>query len=115
MGVNTPLTIDSGSTHEKEHRQDNSVIRSDEMTKKNDPEVQLKETPNLIEESEGEIQHRKESEEDDYMDYNIQQINIAGDLSLRHMNSLKAKRERPTIPLQVKTRSSKDKYSNSDK
>ncbi|KAH0723013.1 hypothetical protein KY290_005681 [Solanum tuberosum] len=65
MGVNTPLTVDGGSMHEKEHQQDNIVIRSDEMMKKNYPEVQRKEAPNLIDESEEEIQHRKVSEEDD--------------------------------------------------
>lgn len=48
------------------------------------------------------------------MNYNIHQISKVGDLSPRNTNTLKAKIGRYTIPLQVKTRSSKDKYSNSD-
>ncbi|KAG5587094.1 hypothetical protein H5410_047528 [Solanum commersonii] len=77
-------------------------------------ELPFKEAPNLIDESEEEIIHRMDREEEDALEYNIQQISKAEDLSPRHTNSLKAKRGRPTIPLQVKTRSSKERSSNSD-
>lgn len=73
-----------------------------------------KRSSRIIDETEGDIQHRKETKEDDYINYNIHQISKVGDLSPRHTNTLKAKIGRSTIPLQVKTRSSKDKYSNSD-
>uniref|UniRef100_M1DJV0 Uncharacterized protein n=1 Tax=Solanum tuberosum TaxID=4113 RepID=M1DJV0_SOLTU len=72
--------------------------------------------PNLIEDEEEVIQHKKDTEEDEDMDYNIQQISKAGDLSPRHTNSLKykARKGRPVIPLQVKTRSSRDRGSSID-
>ncbi|KAH0761356.1 hypothetical protein KY290_017429 [Solanum tuberosum] len=77
-------------------------------------ELPFKEAPYLVDESDEEIQHMREIEEDDSMEYNIQQISKAGDLSPRHTNSLKAKKGRPTIPLQVKTRSNKDNFSHSN-
>ncbi|KAH0696829.1 hypothetical protein KY289_014311 [Solanum tuberosum] len=45
--------------------------------------------PDLIEDEEEVIQHKKETEEDEDMDYKIQQISKVGDLSPRHTNSLK--------------------------
>ncbi|KAG5592938.1 hypothetical protein H5410_043452 [Solanum commersonii] len=69
--------------------------------------LHLKEAPNLIDETEDEIQRRKDREEEETIDFNIQQISKVGDLSPRFTNSLKAKRWRTIIPLQVKTRSSK--------
>ncbi|KAH0705670.1 hypothetical protein KY289_010746 [Solanum tuberosum] len=69
----------------------------------------LKEGPNLIDDTEDEIQQRKDREEEESIDFNIQQISKAGDLSPRFTNSLKAKRGRTIIPLQVKTRSSKER------
>ncbi|KAH0770267.1 hypothetical protein KY290_014248 [Solanum tuberosum] len=67
--------------------------------------------PDLIEDEEEVIQHKKETEEDEDMDYKIQQISKVGDLSPRHTNSLKygARKGRPVIPLQVKTRNSRDR------
>ncbi|KAH0696200.1 hypothetical protein KY289_013682 [Solanum tuberosum] len=67
--------------------------------------------PNLIEDEEEVIHHKKDTEEDEDMDYNIQQISKAGDLSPRPTNSLKygARKGRPVIPLQVKIRSSRER------
>lgn len=50
------------------------------------------------------------------MEYNIQQISKAGNLSPRLTNSLKhgVRKGKQALPFQVKTRSSKDKASNSD-
>ncbi|KAG5605257.1 hypothetical protein H5410_026749 [Solanum commersonii] len=45
--------------------------------------------PELIEEEDEVLQHRKDTEEDEDMEYNIQQISKVGDLSPRHTNSLK--------------------------
>ncbi|KAG5592288.1 hypothetical protein H5410_042802 [Solanum commersonii] len=56
--------------------------------------------PELVDELEDQIQHMKERDEDNTLEYNIQQISKAGDLSPRHTNSLKAKRGRSAIPLQ---------------
>lgn len=50
-------------------------------------------------------------QEEDSMDYNIQMISKAGGVSPRHTNSLKVKKGRPTLPLQVRTRSSKGDFS----
>ncbi|KAG5594841.1 hypothetical protein H5410_036073 [Solanum commersonii] len=60
-------------------------------------------------------QQRKDTEEDEDMEYNIQQINKVGDLSPRHTNSLKnkARKCRPVILLLVKKRS-RDRGSNCD-
>ncbi|KAH0696109.1 hypothetical protein KY290_013470 [Solanum tuberosum] len=73
----------------------------------------IKKGPNLIEDNEEELQLRKETEEDEDMKYNIQQISKAGDLSPRHTDDLKdgAKKGKSMIPLQVKTRSSREKTS----
>ncbi|KAH0697089.1 hypothetical protein KY290_014516 [Solanum tuberosum] len=71
--------------------------------------LHLKEAPNLIDVTEDEIQQRKDREEEETIDFNIQQISKAGDLSPRFTNSLKAKIGRTIIPLQVKTRSSKER------
>lgn len=62
------------------------------------------------------MQQRKDTEEDEDIKFNIQQISKAGDLSPRHTNSLKngARKGRPFIPLQVQTRSSRDMGTNSD-
>ncbi|KAH0745935.1 hypothetical protein KY285_007592 [Solanum tuberosum] len=70
--------------------------------------------PNLIEEDEGEMQNKKETEKDADIEFNIQQINKADDLSPRHTDNLKngARKGRPIIPLQVKTRSSRDRGHN---
>ncbi|KAH0725418.1 hypothetical protein KY284_001283 [Solanum tuberosum] len=75
----------------------------------------LKGTDLIDDENEG-LQHKKDTEEDSDMEYNIQQISKAGDLSPRHNNSLKygARKGRAVIPLQVKTRSSRDRGSNID-
>ncbi|KAG5577291.1 hypothetical protein H5410_057425 [Solanum commersonii] len=50
-------------------------------------------------------------DEDEEMEENIQQISRAGDLSPRHVNSLKRefKKGKAIIPLQVKPRSKKDR------
>ncbi|KAG5611101.1 hypothetical protein H5410_022382 [Solanum commersonii] len=52
----------------------------------------------------------QELEEDEEMEENIQQISRVGDLSPRHVNSLKRdfKKGKAIVPLQVKTRSKKD-------
>ncbi|KAG5595537.1 hypothetical protein H5410_036769 [Solanum commersonii] len=77
-------------------------------------EVEFKEAPDLFEEAENGMQHRVEREEVDAINNNIQQISKAGDLSQRHTNSLKEKRGQPNIPLQVKTRSSKERTTCND-
>ncbi|KAK4736470.1 hypothetical protein R3W88_000167 [Solanum pinnatisectum] len=56
---------------------------------KGDTEQEIKKGPDLIEDGEDVIQHRRETEEDEDMEYNIQQISKAGDLSPRHTNSIK--------------------------
>ncbi|KAH0720330.1 hypothetical protein KY285_005138 [Solanum tuberosum] len=63
----------------------------------------IKSGPDLIEGTEEEIQHRKYTEEDEDMEYNIQQISKVRDLSPRHTNSLKirANKGKTTIPLQA--------------
>ncbi|KAH0639801.1 hypothetical protein KY285_036387 [Solanum tuberosum] len=65
----------------------------------------------LIDEEDEVMQHKKDTEEDEDIEYNIQQISKEGDFSPRHTNSLKygARKGRPVIPLQVKTRSSRDR------
>ncbi|KAH0653982.1 hypothetical protein KY289_031660 [Solanum tuberosum] len=75
-----------------------------------------KKGPDFIGESEKDLRHGKETEEDEDMEFNILQISKAGDLSPRHTDSLKngATKGRPTIPLQVKTRSSRGNMSFSD-
>ncbi|KAG5572504.1 hypothetical protein H5410_062270 [Solanum commersonii] len=45
--------------------------------------------PDLIEKDDEVLQHRKDTKEDEDIEYNIQQISKAGDLSPRHTNSLK--------------------------
>ncbi|KAG5599372.1 hypothetical protein H5410_030742 [Solanum commersonii] len=47
------------------------------------------------------IQHKKDTEEDSNIEYNIQQISKACNLSLRHTNNLKygARKGRTVIPL----------------
>lgn len=51
--------------------------------------------------------HRNGLEEEDGLDYNILHVSKARDLSLRHTNSLKVKKGKSIISLQVKTRSRK--------
>ncbi|KAH0656125.1 hypothetical protein KY290_031749 [Solanum tuberosum] len=72
--------------------------------------------PDLIDDENEGLQHKKDTEEASDMEYNIQQISKAGDLSPRHTNSLKygARKDRTVIPLQVKTRSSRDRGSSID-
>ncbi|KAH0658017.1 hypothetical protein KY289_026765 [Solanum tuberosum] len=79
-------------------------------------EGEISKGPDLIEEEEGEIQNKKDTEEEEDIDFNIQQISKAGDLSPRHTDSLKngARKGRPIILLQVKTRSSRDRGSSID-
>ncbi|KAK6776158.1 hypothetical protein RDI58_027159 [Solanum bulbocastanum] len=62
-----------------------------------------KKGPDLVRESEKDLRHRKETEEDEDMEFNILQISKAGDLSPRHTKSLKngAMKGRPLIPLQI--------------
>ncbi|KAH0722706.1 hypothetical protein KY290_005358 [Solanum tuberosum] len=72
-------------------------------------DLHLKEAPNLIDETKDEIQQGKDREEEETIDFNIQQISKTSDLSIRFTNSLKAKRGRTIIPLQVKTRSNKER------
>lgn len=64
----------------------------------------------------GEITERKHREKDEDIDYNIQQISEVGDLSPRHITSLKnnAKKGRSVIPLQMKTWWSREKISTSE-
>uniref|UniRef100_M1B5Y0 Uncharacterized protein n=1 Tax=Solanum tuberosum TaxID=4113 RepID=M1B5Y0_SOLTU len=65
----------------------------------------------LREISEDQINNMQERDEDEEMEENIQQISRAGDLSPRHVNSLKRefKKGKAIMPLQVKTRSKKDR------
>ncbi|KAH0636656.1 hypothetical protein KY289_036571 [Solanum tuberosum] len=74
-------------------------------------EGEIPKGPDLIEEEDEVMQHKKDTEEDEDMEYNIQHISKAGDLFPRHTNSLKygARKGRPVIPLQVKTRSNRDR------
>uniref|UniRef100_M1DSS2 Uncharacterized protein n=1 Tax=Solanum tuberosum TaxID=4113 RepID=M1DSS2_SOLTU len=106
------------STNVYESRKQSETKESEENVKETPddqlPQPHAKEALDLMEDFEELIQHRRETEEDESMEYNIQQISKAGDLSPRHTNSLKAKRGRPTIPLQVKTRSIKDRGTHSD-
>ncbi|WMV09821.1 hypothetical protein MTR67_003206 [Solanum verrucosum] len=70
-------------------------ISKEKATRKNkeedmqDKDESLKKAPDLMEEREDQIQERRELEKDENMEYNIQQISKAGDLSPRHMDSLK--------------------------
>jgi len=61
--------------------------------------------------SEDQIKIMQDRDEDEEMEENIQQISRAGDLSPRHVDSLKRdfKKGKAIIPLQVKTRSKKDR------
>ncbi|KAH0636668.1 hypothetical protein KY289_036583 [Solanum tuberosum] len=90
---------------------------SGELRDNFDVEVDILKGPDLIEEEDEVMQQKKDTEEDGDMEYNIQQISKAGDLSPRHTNSLKngARKGRSFIPLQVKTRSSRERGTNSDK
>ncbi|KAG5600706.1 hypothetical protein H5410_032076 [Solanum commersonii] len=76
-------------------------------------EGEIPKGPDLIKEEEEVMQHKKDTEEDEDMDYNIQQISKTGDLSPRHTNNLKyeVRKGRPVIPLQVKRKSSRDRGS----
>lgn len=53
---------------------------------------------------------KKDNEEDEEIDQNIQTIAVEGDLSPRQLSNLKsgAKKNHLVVPLQVRTRSSKD-------
>lgn len=55
-------------------------------------------------------QKKKDNEEDEEIDQNIQTIAVEGDLSPRQLSNLKsgAKKNHLVVPLQVRTRSSKD-------
>ncbi|KAG5605216.1 hypothetical protein H5410_026708 [Solanum commersonii] len=57
--------------------------------------------PDLIDEDEEVMQQRKDTEEDEGIKFNKQEISKAGDLSPRHTNSLKngARKGRPFIPI----------------
>ncbi|KAH0658163.1 hypothetical protein KY289_026911 [Solanum tuberosum] len=79
-------------------------------------EGEIPKGPDLIEEEDEVLQHKRDIEEDEDIEYNIQQISKAGDLSPKHTNSLKngARKGKPVIPLHVKTRSSRDRDSSID-
>lgn len=55
----------------------------------------------------GHTHHNKGGEDVEGIDYNIMYGSKASDLSSHHTNSLKMKKEKTTIPLQVRTRSYK--------
>ncbi|KAH0675185.1 hypothetical protein KY285_022986 [Solanum tuberosum] len=117
LGGTSNNTVNSASVQKsrvQEHQQEKSAGKVKDTMEEQIHELPFKEAPYLVDESDEEIQHRRKTKEDDSMEYNIQQISKAGDLSPRHTNSLKEKRGRPTIPLQVKTRSNKDKFSHSN-
>uniref|UniRef100_A0A0V0GMM4 Putative ovule protein n=1 Tax=Solanum chacoense TaxID=4108 RepID=A0A0V0GMM4_SOLCH len=65
---------------------------------------------NIHAEIEDEKQLRRDREEDDEIDGNIEKVARDGDLTPRHISNLKSgvKRSQPSLPLQVKTRSNKD-------
>lgn len=71
----------------------------------------------LVEENEDQISDRRDEEEDEELESNIQQISKVGDLSPRHTDSLKKGtrkgRSESALLLQVRTRS-RDKSTNSD-
>ncbi|KAH0639572.1 hypothetical protein KY285_036158 [Solanum tuberosum] len=100
------------STQESMHNSSARLIRARIHDTSLRGEVSLLvETPKLMDDSEEHVQQRRNTEEDEDMENNMQQISIAGDLSPRHTNSLKCRvqREKSTIPLQVQTRRSKDR------
>ncbi|KAH0685590.1 hypothetical protein KY290_017076 [Solanum tuberosum] len=70
----------------------------------------------LVEEDEESVKRKHDTEKDEDMEYNIQQISKEGDLSPRHTNSLKrrARKGRQILPFQVQTRSSKERATHSD-
>uniref|UniRef100_M1DQP4 Syne-1B n=1 Tax=Solanum tuberosum TaxID=4113 RepID=M1DQP4_SOLTU len=92
------------------------AVRKNKEEDMQDKDESLKKAPDLMEEREDQIQEKRELEKDENMEYNIQQISKAGDLSPRHTDSLKngTKRGKLTIPFQVQTRSNKVKITKSD-
>ncbi|KAG5616263.1 hypothetical protein H5410_016087 [Solanum commersonii] len=90
------VNINSGSEHI-------DIPEESESVQNGDREVSVtKKGPNFVGESKKDLRHKKETEEDEDMEFNILQISKAGDLSPRHTDSLKngARKGRPTIPLQ---------------
>ncbi|KAG5586749.1 hypothetical protein H5410_047183 [Solanum commersonii] len=67
-----------------------------------EPDLVARTEPDLLEETEKILQFQKETEKDEDMEFNIQQISKAGDFSPRHTNSLKngTKKGRQLIPWQ---------------
>ncbi|KAG5600048.1 hypothetical protein H5410_031418 [Solanum commersonii] len=70
----------------------------------------------LIEEEDEVLKHKRDIQENEDIEYKIQHISKAGDLSPRHTNSLKngARKGKSVIPLHVKTRSGRDMDSSID-
>jgi len=91
-------------------------LNSENENHRDEVESVIRKGPDLIDEDDDVLQQRKDLEEDEELEYNIQQISKAGDLSPRHTNSLKngVRKGKKTIPLQVQTRSSRERASNSD-
>lgn len=69
----------------------------------------IQDVPALMELTEEQILERKDREEDQGMEDNIQQISLTWDLSPRHSIKLGDKQPKDIIPLQVRTRSNKEK------
>lgn len=80
-------------------------------TNKNSPTMGGGEASNEgLELTKGEKQIKKDNEEDEEIDQNIQTVAAEGDLSPRQLSNSKsgAKKNHLVVPLQVRTRSNKD-------
>ncbi|KAG5612986.1 hypothetical protein H5410_024267 [Solanum commersonii] len=94
--------------------QDNDEILPENQRREN--RIQGDDFPNLQELTWEEIQNRRDKEEDDDFDENIDKVVRDGDLSPRQIKLLesgakRSKSSQHTVPLQVKTRSSKERSS----
>ncbi|WMV21122.1 hypothetical protein MTR67_014507 [Solanum verrucosum] len=64
-------------------------LNSENENHRDEVESVIRRGPDLIDDDDDVLQQRKDLEEDEELEYNIQQISKAGDLSPRHTNSLK--------------------------